>query len=73
MTEALVGLSTADAEALAERFHALVTVPGASLAPPHEALTIFAHVRDFPTRIRCAELAWETLRQALRGQVAAPR
>lgn len=68
MTEALVGLRVADAEPLAQRFHELLTPSGpVALEPPFAALSVFTHVRDFPTRIRCAELAWETLRHALRA------
>jgi nitrogen fixation protein NifU and related proteins len=68
MTEALVGLSVADAERLAQRFDELLAGPGAVvLAPPFAGLSVFSHVRDFPTRIRCAALAWETLRQALQA------
>ncbi len=28
-------------------------------------LTVFAGVRDYPTRIKCATLAWHTLRAAI--------
>jgi nitrogen fixation NifU-like protein len=68
MTEALAGLSTSEAERLAQRFHDLVSGSGAaSMAPPFDALSVFSHVRDFPTRSRCAELAWETLGLALQS------
>jgi nitrogen fixation protein NifU and related proteins len=72
MTEALIGLHVAEAEQLSLRFHELLTPTGpTALAPPFEVLSVFAHVRDFPTRTRCAELAWETLRRALRSEPAA--
>jgi nitrogen fixation NifU-like protein len=74
MTEALVGLSTAAAEQLAQRFHVLLSEPGAApLEPPFEGLSVFSHVRDFPTRIRCAELAWETLVRALQSDTPGAR
>ena len=74
MTEALAGLRVAEAEQLALRFHELLTPEGPRLlAPPFAALSVFAHVRDFPTRTRCAELAWETLQRALRSEPVEPR
>jgi nitrogen fixation protein NifU and related proteins len=66
MTEALRGKSEAEAEALFERFHRLVT--GES-APGEEAalgkLIVFSGVRGFPMRVKCASLAWHTLNAAL--------
>ncbi len=69
MTEVLRGKKEADAEALYGRFHDLVTsdpdarVDGATLGK----LVIFAGVREFPMRIKCATLAWHTMRAALRS------
>jgi nitrogen fixation NifU-like protein len=34
-------------------------------------LTIFAGVRDFPVRVKCATLSWHTLHAALNEQEAA--
>jgi nitrogen fixation NifU-like protein len=34
-------------------------------------LAVFAGVREFPSRIKCATLAWHTLRAALTGQAGA--
>jgi len=31
-------------------------------------LTIFAGVRDYPARVKCATLSWHTMRAALEGQ-----
>jgi nitrogen fixation NifU-like protein len=69
LTESLKGKSLADAEALFESFHDLVT----GLEPSHEAaglgkLKVFSGVCDYPTRVKCATLAWHTLRAALRGE-----
>ena len=64
MTEALKGKSTADAEALFERFHALVTGKGAERDDVGK-LEVFAGVSEFPARVKCATLAWHTLRAAL--------
>lgn len=68
LTEALKGKTLADADALFESFHQLVT----GLEPAHDEpelgkLTVFSGVCDYPTRVKCATLAWHTLRAALQG------
>ena len=78
MTQALKGKSTAEAAALFERFHHLVTVgdhgeaahPGEPATPSGTGvdlgkLGVFAGVREFPVRVKCATLAWHTLHAAL--------
>jgi nitrogen fixation NifU-like protein len=68
MTDALKGRSIAEANALFERFHRMVTTP------PHEPvedmgkLSALAGVREFPVRVKCASLAWHTLKAALRHE-----
>jgi nitrogen fixation NifU-like protein len=69
MSEALKGKSEAQAEALFASFHDLVT--GAAQAPeavPLGKLQVLAGVQEFPARIKCATLAWHTLRAALNDQ-----
>ena len=64
MTEALKGRSVQEFEALFETFHDLVTSEG----PPPQGLgklAVLAGVRDYPTRVKCATLAWHALRAAL--------
>ncbi len=66
MTESLKGRSREQAEALFQEFHRLLTGDGA--APDPEALgklVVFSGVREFPVRVKCATLAWHTLRSAL--------
>jgi nitrogen fixation NifU-like protein len=67
MTESVKGKTTAEAEALFERFHDLVTgrreAGGADLGK----LEAFAGVKEYPVRVKCATLAWHTLLAALRG------
>jgi nitrogen fixation NifU-like protein len=67
MTDAVKGLATADALALFERFHAMVTLSPDTAVDPDALgkLTALAGVREFPVRIKCASLAWHTLRAAL--------
>ena len=66
MTEALVGRSETEAEALFGNFHEMLTGeehPEAALALGK--LEVFAGVRQFPSRVKCATLAWHTLLAAL--------
>jgi nitrogen fixation NifU-like protein len=67
MTEALKGKPVAEVEHLFEEFHDVVT----GVAEPSRALgklAILAGVRDYPARVKCATLAWHTLRAALENQ-----
>ncbi|MGH7859477.1 MAG: Fe-S cluster assembly sulfur transfer protein SufU, partial [Candidatus Binatia bacterium] len=69
MTETLKGKSRAEAEALFRRFHSLVTEgPLASEGASLGKLAVFAGVSEFPSRVKCAVLAWHTLRAALEGK-----
>jgi nitrogen fixation NifU-like protein len=72
MTEALRGKTLGEAEALFERFHALVTAPpdqaAANAAPELGKLAVFSGVCEFPARVKCASLAWHTLKAALEGE-----
>ena len=74
MTEALRGRTRAEVDALFERFHALVTAPPDSAAqnaaPELGKLAVFAGVCEFPARVKCASLAWHTLKAALSGDQA---
>lgn len=68
LTEALKGKTLKDAEALFESFHELVT----GLQPAHDEpglgkLAAFSGVCDYPTRVKCATLAWHALHAALEG------
>ena len=67
MTEAVKGKSSAEAEALFQVFHGLLTGDATIGAddPRLGKLVVFAGVRDFPVRVKCATLAWHTLRAAL--------
>jgi len=67
MTESLKGRTVAEAEQLFSRFHEMMTSPEDPAAPPSGLgkLAVFAGVREFPMRVKCAVLAWHTLRSAL--------
>ncbi len=69
MTEALKGKTESEAEKLFTVFHDLVT--GKSELAEGDALgklAVFAGVRDYPVRVKCATLAWHTLKAALARQ-----
>lgn len=68
MTEALKGKSEADADALFQSFHALVTGRPDTAPTPLGKLSVFSGVSEFPMRVKCATLAWHTLRAALEGK-----
>ena len=65
MTEAVKGKTTAEAAALAARFHQMITAPPDGPPDHLGKLTALAGVRQFPMRVKCASLAWHTLRAAL--------
>lgn len=66
LTEALKGKTEAEAQALFEGFHGLLTDgSGTRPAVPLGKLEVLSGVREFPARVKCATLAWHTLRAAL--------
>jgi nitrogen fixation protein NifU and related proteins len=69
MTTTVKGKTRAEASALFERFHDLVTGKPAAAADdlPLGQLAAFSGVSRFPVRVKCASLAWHALRAALRG------
>jgi nitrogen fixation NifU-like protein len=64
MTESLKGKTKAEALGLLERFHELLTRDQASTQDLGK-LVVFCGVRDYPARVKCATLAWHTLKSAL--------
>jgi nitrogen fixation NifU-like protein len=70
MTDAVRGLPVAEAMRLFERFHDLVTADpsrAAAAAPELGKLAVFQGVHEFPVRVKCASLAWHTMKAALEG------
>jgi len=67
MTEILKGKTEAEAKTLFANFNLLVANRTDSQPEPEGMgnLTAFSTVREYPVRIRCATLAWHTLRAAL--------
>jgi nitrogen fixation NifU-like protein len=64
MTDSVKGKTIEEAEALFERFHRLITRSADEPADDLGKLSVFAGVREFPARIKCASLPWHTLRAA---------
>ncbi|MGA8430006.1 MAG: SUF system NifU family Fe-S cluster assembly protein [Candidatus Sulfotelmatobacter sp.] len=67
MTQIVKGKSKQEASALFEDFHKLVTGTDEKSADLGK-LAVFSGVSEFPTRVKCATLAWHTLQAALAGQ-----
>lgn len=65
MTEALKGKTVAEAEQLFDRFHDMVTSSTDAALADLGKLSVFSGVREFPTRVKCASLAWHTLKAAV--------
>jgi nitrogen fixation NifU-like protein len=67
MTTALKGKNQEEALALFGRVRALLTEGPSGEVPPEELgkLAVLSGVWEFPTRVKCATLAWHTLRSAL--------
>jgi len=65
MTENVKGKTLEEAQALFERFQQMITGPADSPAADLGKLTVLAGVRQFPVRVKCASLAWHTLRAAV--------
>jgi nitrogen fixation NifU-like protein len=70
MTDAIKGQSTASAADLFERFHHMITTPIDQPVDEDSVgkLAVLAGVREFPARVKCASLAWHTLKAALSGE-----
>jgi nitrogen fixation protein NifU and related proteins len=64
LTEVLRGKTEAEVDRLFHGFHDLVT---RDAAPSDDLgkLQVFAGVREFPARVKCATLSWHTLQAAL--------
>jgi nitrogen fixation protein NifU and related proteins len=68
MSSTVKGKSKEEADRLFETFHALVTGDQSGLsAADLGRLAAFSGVSEFPARVKCATLAWHTLRSALEG------
>ena len=65
MTDAIKGRPVAEVRDLFDRFHRMVTTPPDQTVENLGKLSVLAGVREFPVRVKCASLAWHTLKAAL--------
>ena len=72
MTTVVKGKSVQDAEQMVNEFRDMATGALDTSVSPHHLgrLTVFAGVRDLPTRVKCAILPWHTLHAALNSQTS---
>jgi nitrogen fixation protein NifU and related proteins len=74
MTEMLVGRTVEQADVLFRSFHAMCTGNDDAAAVADgdeeavERLQVLSGVREFPTRVKCATLAWHAMQAALHGK-----
>jgi nitrogen fixation protein NifU and related proteins len=64
MTESLKGKTREEALKMLDRFHDLLTTD-TPVTKELGKLVVFCGVRDYPARVKCATLAWHTLKSAL--------
>ena len=71
MADAVSGRTAQEALALFDRFHAVITGPMDREVENEDEtlgkLAALVGVREFPIRVKCATLAWHTLKAALAG------
>lgn len=67
MTEYLRGKSVAEADAVFQQMHALLT-GGAADPDQLGKLAALSGVQQYPSRVKCASLCWHTLHAALAGK-----
>ena len=68
MTEAVKGRTVDEARQLFHGFHELVTKGAVDPDVDLGKLEVFAGVREYPVRVKCATLAWHTLQAALEAR-----
>jgi nitrogen fixation protein NifU and related proteins len=68
MTQSLKGKTREQARELFQHFHRTVTGEKNGDLADLGKLSVFTGVAEFPTRVKCATLAWHTLQAALEGK-----
>jgi nitrogen fixation protein NifU and related proteins len=69
MTDAVKGKSVEEAERMFEEFRQMVTAGvEEGVEESLGKLAVFCGVREFPSRVKCASLAWHTLHAALHAK-----
>ena len=67
MTDAVKGQTLTDALALFDRVHEMLTTPVSDPVNTDQVgkMAVLSGVREFPARVKCASLAWHTLKSAI--------
>ena len=67
MTDMVIGKRLPEVKNLFDKFQHMVTgkADTSAVADDEEKLAVFSGVAEFPTRVKCAVLAWHTLKSAL--------
>jgi len=67
MTDSVKGRTLGEARSMFDQFHQMVTGNDDPLIPSERLgkLVVFEGVRNYPARVKCASLAWHTLRAAV--------
>lgn len=68
MTTVVKGKTRGEAARIFASFHRMVTGEGGSADDLPAKLAVFAGVREFPSRVKCASLSWHALKAALEAQ-----
>lgn len=70
MTETLKGKTVQEAQSLFDGFHRLVTGESGAGDAALGKLAVLGGVREYPSRVKCATLAWHTVQAALKNAAA---
>jgi nitrogen fixation NifU-like protein len=65
MTTAVMGKTREEARRLFDGFHHMLTDERGGMGDLPPKLAVFAGVREFPMRVKCATLSWHALKSAL--------
>lgn len=70
MTSSVKGKTKDEAMGLFEQFHQMLTgkAPLENISEKLGKLSVFSGVFEYPSRVKCATLAWHTLKSALEGK-----
>ncbi|MDZ4675117.1 MAG: SUF system NifU family Fe-S cluster assembly protein [Gemmatimonadota bacterium] len=68
MTTAVKGRTMAEAEALFDQFHEMLTGGATDLSGMPNGVKALTGVKAFPMRVKCATLSWHAMRQALHAE-----
>ena len=67
MTERIKGASITESMTLYDQVHDMLTIDQAEPSEGMEKLAALSGVREYPSRVKCASLAWHALKAALSG------